>query len=392
MKSITTLCLFVSAFCASGQITNVSVSAPGAASTLTSPTFYGMTNGSFRYYSPVIQTNDHSLPGYESTGLSCWDGWTMPIQVGFAINGKAFEVRAAAMSGGNCILFDGTSWTTTNQMPVNWTPSLVRVDFAQAGLHNIKFIFSGPEANFTGVNIASGDTLETNSFSTNHTLFVIGDSYTTSYNPDDAYCRYLMGFCMVMERNTNNVTVIPSGIGGSGYVWGGASGTNYINRITNDLFNIQANFGIKPDYVLFTGGLNDEANSVSSNSEFNAATALFQVSTSSLPSTKFAVAGNFYVGASPVANDTLIDGALKNASAAYGFSYWSPVAQTYRPALASDNVHPSTSGYADIANRLLLFMSTNNTGFPANPPPVTNYAQLMVGNIKVVGNVLFRNP
>lgn len=371
------LILLCSRACA--EVPIFTVGTAGAASGLTSPTFYGMTNAVFAYRAaPVTTIAYHGSTYYTTTGITS-DADVMPLVVSFKVNAQTFEFSVACPPNNMYFeMFDGTDFSPiSGPITQNFLRKLVTVQFGSKADRNITLYLSGTDGGyFEGVNVASGDSITANTLPPQKLLAVIGDSYTEGYSSTDANSRWLGGFAMLFPQSCHNVQVLPSGVGGTGYVWPATGAkTNYQWRVTNDVI------ALNPDFLIITGGLNDYANSVATNTFYTACTNLFASVSSALPRTKIAVVGPWSKDSTASASATNFAVLCGAAAGVYGLRYINPIAQGWINAgnigtyIGSDNVHPTLSGYSYFANRI-------RTNFPDwfNDPQVQ-------GNVTISGNV-----
>lgn len=375
------LLLVLATFGAFAEVPTFTVGSAGGASTLTSPTFYGMTNALFTYYAaPVTTIAYHGQNYYTTTGIFS-DADVMPLAVSFKINAQSFEFSVGCPFNVYFETFDQSDFSPINgPASINNLQKLVQVQFATKADRNITLWISGTLGGyFGGINVATGDSITATTQPTQKLLAVLGDSYTEGYSQTDANSRWLGGFAMLFPQSCHNVQVLPSGVGGTGYVWPGTGAkTNYQWRVTNDVI------ALNPDFLIITGGLNDYANSVATNTFYTACTNLFASVSSALPRTKIAVVGPWSKDSTASASATNFAVLCGAAAGVYGLRYINPISQGWINAgnigtyIGSDSVHPTLAGYSYFANRI-------RTNFPDwfNDPQVQ-------GNVTISGNVLIQ--
>ncbi|MGC9943894.1 MAG: PKD domain-containing protein, partial [Verrucomicrobiota bacterium] len=387
MKIFLSILTTLVAFCSYGDIPTISMGAINGSSTLSSPTFYPVTNPLFSFPGTrVAETNFSGKTYAYSIGDTDPQGVMMPMKVAFNIDAQEFEV----------LCFGGYPYVMVYNPP-NYTPitnalvssmgqgyTWVRVQFSSKASRNIIFYLSGSQGNFIGgVNVQSGDTITTNTLGPRKTLEVLGDSYTEGYSQSDLNSRWLGGFAMQLERMFTNVDVISDGVGGTGYSWPGAAGAGTVNYLGRFWTDVVSN---NPNYLLITGGLNDTAAGVPTNTFYNAVTNLFALSLANLPNTKIAVVGSWYAATyyapfvPPSSNQLLYDALIGQAATNYGIPFIDAMREgwlnenNYSFYMGSDNIHPTIAGYTVIASNIMANLPSTFSALPVTSDIYNLYA------------------
>lgn len=356
-----------------GNLPTVVPGTPGSGSVLPNPKYYNPGNPAFKYWFPTQSNVVSGLIEIGAAGLDSTNTYA-PLQVSFmASNCVDLEWEALDWGYGSYQIEASDGLTNYISFPSmeeglypNSSPTLYKINLPYQTNWNVTIIQGmddGSFANFAGINLPSGGGLYPPSLPHQKTLVVLGDSYAKGYVPYETNSTgqsypadWLDGFAMDLRYYASNVRIYPAGVGGQGYVLPYNVPPIYVDRVTNDVININ------PDFVLVTGSIND--NSESSNSVYQAATNLYATLVASLPNTKIGVIGNWYKGPGIYAADIAQDQALQLAAKQYGLPYASPVQGQWGPGgVGSDSVHPTVmvySNYAvDITTNLTAWWGTN---------------------------------